>query len=111
MNIISKNDGAKVAYTVRDNRITFDDQLTINLERYERDDAVHIDICQDKYGGLVAGMIPGVAERYVAQLDIPARSYHFEPDGEDAEGRPKQKKVAQPLDMERVTLTLWGMEG
>ncbi len=111
MNIIHKNDGAKIPYTIRGSKITFDDEVMYNLTKYERDEASHIDLCRDKFGNLVSGVIPGTAERYVAQIDIPARRYNYVPDGVDADGNPKQKQVAEPLDMERVTLTLWSVEG
>ena len=111
MNIIHKNDGAKIPYTIRGSKITFDDEVMYNLTKHERDEASHIDLCRDKFGNLVSGVIPGTAERYVAQIDIPARRYDYVPDGVDADGNPKQKQVAVPLDMERVTLTLWSVEG
>ena len=111
MNIIHKNDGAKIPYTIRGSKITFDDEVMYNLTKYERDEASHIDLCRDKFGNLVSGVIPGTAERYVAQIDIPARRYDYVPDGVDADGNPKQKQVAVPLDMERVTLTLLSVEG
>ena len=111
MNIIHKNDGAKIPYTIRGSKITFDDEVMYNLTKYERDEASHIDLCRDKFGNLVSGVIPGTAERYVAQIDIPARRYDYVPDGVDADGNTKQKQVAVPLDMERVTLTLWSVEG
>ncbi len=111
MNIIHKNDGAKIPYTVNGSKITFDDEVMYNLAKYERDEASHIDLCRDKFGNLVSGVIPGSAERYVAQIDIPARRYNYVADGVDADGNPKQKQVAVPLDMERVTLTLWSVEG
>ena len=111
MNIIHKNEGTKIPYTVSGSKITFDDEVMYNLTKYERDEASHIDLCRDKFGNLVSGVIPGTAERYVAQIDIPARRYNYEPDGVDADGNPKQKQVAEPLDRERVTLTLWSVEG
>lgn len=111
MNIIHKNEGTKIPYTVSGSKITFDDEVMYNLTKYERDEASHIDLCRDKFGNLVSGVIPGAAERYVAQIDIPARRYNYVPDGVDEDGNPKQKQVAEPLDMERVTLTLWSVEG
>ena len=111
MNIIHKNEGPKIPYSARGSKITFYDVVTYNLTKYEREEPCHIDLCRDKHGNLVSGVIPGTAERYVAQIDIPARSYNFVPDGEDEDGNPKQKKVAVPLDMDDVTLTLWSMEG
>lgn len=111
MNVIHKNEGAKIPYAVKGSKITFDDEVMVNLSKYERDEASHIDLCRDKVGNLVLGVVPGMAERYVAQIDIPARSYNYVPDGEDEDGNPKQKQVAVPLDMDNVTLTLWSMEG
>lgn len=111
MNIIHKNEGTKIPYTVSGSKITFDDEVMYNLTKYARDDASHIDLCRDKFGNLVSGVIPGTAERYVAQIDIPARRYNYVPDGVDEDGNPKQKQVAEPLDMECVTLTLWSVEG
>ena len=71
MKVIEKNEGAKIPYEVKGTKIVFnDDELTLNLSRYERDDVNHIDICRDRMGNLVSGVIPGVAETYVAQIDI-----------------------------------------
>lgn len=50
MNVIHKNEGAKVQYTVRGSKITFDDEVTYNLTKYERDEDSHIDLCRDKFG-------------------------------------------------------------
>ena len=66
MKIIHKNEGGKIPYTVSGTRLTIDDQVTYNL--------AHIDVCRDKHGQLVSGVIPGTAEQYVAQIDIPGRT-------------------------------------
>ena len=111
MNIIHKNDGAKIPYTIRGSKITFDDEVMYNLTKYERDEASHIDLCRDKFGNLVSGVIPGTAERYVAQIDIPARTYHDEDSGEvNDDGEPIIRPVADPFNVDNVTLTLWEME-
>ena len=130
MKIIEKNEGAKIPYEVKGDKIVFnDDELTLNLARYERDDANHIDICRDKMGNLVSGVIPGVAEKYVAQIDIPAREYNTTPieldpdapadqpaeeDGGAAENptpggmtEPTMKREPVPFDIDKCTLTLW----
>ena len=125
MKIIEKNEGAKIPYEVKGDKIVFnDDELTLNLARYERDDANHIDICRDKMGNLVSGVIPGVAETYVAQIDIPPRAYEErEIEGaaeaqaaeaeENAPGgmmdRQTMEREAVPFDIEKCTLTLWAM--
>lgn len=107
MIVVVKNQGAKIPYDISGNKITFDDDLTINLAKREQDEGSHIDICRDSYGSLVLGVIPGLAEAYVAQLDIPTRSYRLVADGTDIEGNPKQRQEAVPFNMEAVTLTLW----
>lgn len=122
MIVIEKNTGAKIVYSVRANKITFDDELTINVERYERDDPAHIDVCRDRFGNLVTGVIPGIAEKYVAQIDIPARAYTETvieapaPAQEDENsgyngGMDRQTVTREPVpfDMSKCTLTLWGI--
>lgn len=122
MIVIEKNEGVKIPYSVKGTKITFDDELTLNLERYERDDANHLDVCRDKYGNLICGVIPGVAENYVAQVDIPARSYieimNDQPQEEpqdDAEGQTAgnmgggSTREPAPFDMNKCTLTVWAV--
>lgn len=102
MIIIEKNEGAKIPYSVNGAKVTFNDDLTINLASREQDWPVHIDICYDEDRALVIG---AAAERaYVAEIDIPARQYtEEEVDGET-------QRVPIPLDMDTVTLTLWSIE-
>ena len=108
--IIQKNEGAKIAYEVSGNKITFgDDELTMNLKTHERDDAAHIDVCRDKYGNLVMGVIPGLAENYAAQIDIPQREYDFIADGLDDDGNPREIPMPIAFDMKKCTLTLWAL--
>ena len=120
MIIINKNEGPKIPYSVRNKKITFDDDLTINLVKRERDDPVHIDICMDIYDELVIGAAAG--RRYVAEIDIPARQYEYpetvtvgeelnEPSGEGGEFPDEgEAPVPIPLDMDTVTLSLWALE-
>lgn len=110
MIIIDKNEGKKIPYAVKTNKVTFDDELMLNLEKYERDDPNHIDVCRDRFGNLVCGVIPGVAEVYIAQIDIPAREYNFVSDGVDENGNPKETPISVPFDMTKCTLTLWALE-
>lgn len=110
--VVDKNKGEKIPYNINSAKITFDDELTINLEKYERDYDNHIDICKDKYNNLVMGVIPGVAERYVAQIDIPARSYTYEApyhlSGDNAEDM-EAVQTPVPFDIKNCTLTLWAL--
>lgn len=103
MNIIEKNEGTKIPYSVKTTKVTFDDDLTINLASREQDWPVHIDVCFDQDRALVLGVAAGRA--YVAQIDIPERQYE---DGEEVDGEVQHTPV--PLDMSTVTLTLWSIE-
>ena len=107
MIVIEKNEGPKINYTVDLSKITLKEEITLDLSRYERDFDVHLDICTNQYGFLNMGL----SERYVVQIDIPARQYTYQENGTDEEGNPKLEKVPVPFDMENVTLTLWSMEG
>lgn len=111
MIIVEKNEGRKIPYEVSGTKIIFDDEAMYNLTKYERDDANHLDICRDAYGNLVNG-VPDSAGRYVAQIDIPGRSYiEVETGQEDEDGQPIKQPQAVPLDMDQVALTLWSVEG
>ena len=82
-----------------------DDEMTLNLSKYERDDAVHIDIGLNSRDFLTFG----VSDRYAVQIDIPAREYDLVDSGEvDDKGEPRMNKVAQPFSMANVEVTLWG---
>lgn len=102
MIVIEKNEGTKIPYEVAGQRITFDDDLTINLSKRQADETAHIDICHDRFGDLVIGAAAG--RSYVAEIDIPAREYVTAGEGEDVQ------TDALPLNMDKVTLTLWAVE-
>lgn len=86
------NEGAKIQYDVTGNKIFFgDDELMLNLARYERDEQIVIDICVDDDAILIAGL----SKYYVANIIIPARAY----DGE----------TPVPFDIDRVELCLWAL--
>ena len=102
MKVIEKNEGPKIAYEVTGTKITFgDDELTINVAKYQRDWPVHIDICRNRDNQLVIGTGEGLY--YVAQFDIPAIKY-TEPETEEEIPEPL------PIDMSEVVLTLWSLE-
>lgn len=107
MIVVEKNEGTKINYSVEDTKLTLRDEMTLDLEKYERDFPVHIDICKNKFGMLTFGL----SEKYVAQIDIPAREYNEVQNGTDEEGNPKIDKVPVPFDMNKTTLTLWSLEG
>ncbi len=94
MNVNEINNGEKIKYAVEGNKITFgDDELTINLEKYEKDTEVEINICTDSEGLLLTTL----AERYVAVIIIPARMY--------------VNDVAVPFKIDNVILNLFALEG
>lgn len=127
MKIIEKNEGTKIQYEIKGDKIVFnDDELTLNLARYERDDANHIDICRDRCGNLVSGVIPGIAETYVVQIDIPPRAYEerkikgaaaeVQADSGETGGAPggmmdrqTMERKAVPFDIDKCVLTLWAL--
>lgn len=102
MIVIEKNVGPKIDYEVTGKKICFDDDLTINLAKRQKDDPEHIDVCYDSDGELVLGAAAGRA--YVAEIDIPAREYETTGEGDEQTIEPL------PLDMDTVTLTLWAIE-
>ncbi len=107
--IIEKTGGVKVDVTFSGNKVILgDDEMTLNLKKYERDDPVHIDIGLNSRGFLTFG----VSDRYAVQIEIPARSYEYvETEELDENGQPKIEKVAQPFSMAAVTVILWGRSG
>ncbi len=118
MIIVEKNPGQKIDYEVNKTKLTFDDDLTLNLAKREEDYAVHIDVCFDEDGALCIGAAAG--RSYVAQIDIPPRQYKEVPataaemPASEAAGShtPQQTTVKEPLplDMNTVTLTRWSIE-
>ncbi len=101
MIIVEKNEGEKIPYEVSGKKICFDDDLTLNLAKRQEDHDVHIDICYNADRELVIGAAVGRA--YVAEIDIPAREYAVEGEGDD------QTVTPVPLDMDTVTLSLWAI--
>lgn len=96
-----------VPYEVDGNILDINDgEITTNLKKKERDDAVHLDFCWDYCGGLIMG-ISG-AKAYAAQVDIPPREYTEVEDPDDPEGG--MKRIPVPFDIDRCTLTLWEVE-
>lgn len=93
MTVIEKNKGPKVAYEVTGNKITFgDDEITLNLAKYERDAEVCINVCTDDDHIMIAGL----SKYFVANIIIPGRTY-----GEDGN--------AVAFCMDNVKLVLWAL--
>lgn len=102
--VIDIDEGPKIAWNQEGTRITFgDDDLMLNVSKYQRNYDNHIDISADQYGTLSMG----VGLYYVAQLDIPA--FRYPPQPEPAEGEEQEPVEPLPLDMGQVILTLWAL--
>lgn len=111
INVVEKTPGKHIEYALSGGKkITFgDDELTINLASRERDFEVSLDICIDEEDGVVIGT-GGRAQKYAAQIVIPARRYDIIEDGEDENGEQKEVPMPIPFDMSLCTLILWGLE-
>lgn len=111
MIIVEKNQGTKIPYEVDGTRITFADDLSLNLAKREEDWPVHIDICAGATGELVIGAAAG--RTYVAEIDIPARIYvetEVPAALSDGEEIIQPQSEAVPLNMDKVNLTLWAVK-
>ena len=112
MNVIKVTEGEYIDYSVSKTKITFEDELTLNVQKLERDFDVTVDICIDKYGMIVTGL--GV--KYAAQIEVPARQYVDKevqnPDYDPEDPQSKEtiiEKEPVPFSMENVTLKLYGI--
>lgn len=109
INVIEKTPGKHIEYELAKEKITFNDELTVKLSSRERDYEVTLDICIDDEDGVVIGT-GGRAQKYAAQIIIPARRYDVIEDGEDENGNVREVPMPLPFDMSLCTLILWGME-
>ena len=76
----------------------------------ERDYEVTLDICIDTEDGIVIGT-GGKAQKYAAEIVIPARRYDMIEDGVDDNGEPREIPMPIEFDMTLCKLILWGLEG
>lgn len=119
INVVQMNVGPKIDYEVRNDKIIAfgDDDLTIKLPSYERDEEVNLDICLNEWGMLVMGQ----GQRYVAQVNIPPRAYeeveesiskNMTGGSREVEKESQIGKVKKPLpfDIDRCTLSLWSLK-
>lgn len=105
-----KTPGKKIAYEVQKNKLVFgDDELSVNLASRERDYEVTLDICVDTEDGIVIGT-GGKAQKYAAEIVIPARRYDMIEDGVDDNGEPREVPMPIEFDMILCKLILWGLE-
>ena len=124
--VIDKNEGTKIDFRQKGAKLYFgDDDLILRCDTRQREHPVHIDICADEDGNLVTG-VDGAKGYYVAQVDIPGIAYAEQEaedetnpaaeagDSTDAPEKTPEKRterVALPLNMEDVVVTLWSIDG
>ena len=114
MNVVEVNVGKKIEFSTYKNKITFEDELTLNCEKREQDFDVCIDICIDKDGMLTLGTL---GEKYAAQVEIPARQYteteianpDYDPEDEQS-SETIVDRTPVPFSMANVTLKLYALE-
>jgi hypothetical protein len=113
MKIVEMNTGEKVSYSLKKNMLTLNDEITISLDKYQRDYEVVKDVMADGDGALVIG----TGRYYVAQIVIPASEYDEEvveaseatsDNGQASESISRTKK---PLNTDDVELRLFTIEG
>lgn len=105
--VIEKNEGQKIEYEQSGTRLYFgDDEIMINAAKYQKDWPVCVDICKGRDGNLTLGTES--AQRYVAQVEIPAAEYTETTEGEGEDAETTRERI--PLNMADVTLTLWSIE-
>lgn len=117
--VIEMNAGEKIAYEQSGTRLFFgDDEIMVNVEKYQKDWDVQVDICRDKSGNLTIGTESAL--RYVAQIAIPAATYTETPitpaaeiGDNESEGGMNHDNIQRdknPINMGDVELSLWSIE-
>ena len=111
--VIEKNEGTKLDYEVVGTKLFLgDDEIMVNLAKYEKDEPVHIDVVRNWDGALATSIGKNDDDlSYAAQIDIPARAYT-----EKGEKVPailvacETTKIPVKFDISRCTLTLWAID-
>ncbi len=108
INIIGENKEKVIPYEIVKNKICFDDELTLNLEKLQRDYDVTVDVVKNSFGMLITSVGEDLG-RYVAQVFIPSIEYVFIESATelDEDENPIVNKVAKDFNIEDCTLTLW----
>jgi hypothetical protein len=98
-----------IAYAVDEPQgtVTFGDELTIRLSKWQRGVAAHLDICRDNNGNLLINPQPS-AVTYAAELDIAAKRY--DTIVSEADGGETVTLAEIPFALSDVTLTIWGAD-
>ena len=103
--VVEVNSGTKIDWEQTGTKIFFgDDEIMVNVAKYQQDEERTIDIVIDRSGNLAIGADSGI--RYAAQIEIPANEYEYIENEETEE----TERVKVPLDMANVILKLWSID-
>lgn len=112
MIVLEKNEGLKLPYEVIGTKLFLNDEIILNLAKYQRDWPVTMDVCLNQDNMLVLGAATGLY--YAAQVYIPACEYEAAEEpvmyDEDHMGGSTKPAEKLPLDMEKVKLILWAID-
>lgn len=112
MIVLEKNEGPKLPYEVSGTRLFLNDEIILNLAKYQRDWPVTMDVCLNQDDMLVIGAATGLY--YAAQVYIPACEYEAVEElvtyDDDHMRSSSKQAVKLPLDMGKVELTLWAID-
>jgi hypothetical protein len=108
MIVKKKNEGDPISYRLTGTLLSLGDQaLSLDLAEEQCGYDLRIDISEDEEGQLVRG----TARRYVAEIEIPAKTYSISLRGfTDDLGIEQVQRSLDPLDTDSVVLTLWAKE-
>jgi len=107
MQIVEMNEGRKIDYELTGTTLSFaDGELSLNLARFQKDEAVKKDIMVDNEGYLTTGH----GRYYAAQVEIPPKEYEEATENE-GEGEEPATPAPLPLDTDKVILYLFSIEG
>jgi hypothetical protein len=102
INVVEVNEGTKIDFEQMGTKIFFgDDEIMVNVAKYQKDESNTIDIVIARDGTLAIGADSGI--RYAAQIEIPENEYNYV-ENEETE------RVKIPLDMADVILRLWSID-
>lgn len=119
MRVEEMTKGTKIEYKQNGTRLDFaDGALTVDLARWQENDPATVDIKATRKGNLTTGK----GSYYVAQVDIPAREYREvqetesaaeggESSGSDRRSPSGGERQPLPLDMDKVVLHLFSIDG
>ena len=108
MKVLYKNKGTYEDYALSGTVLSFrNGDLALDIAELERDHPVNLTVYEDAEGLL--SQTPGEkAQRYMAEINIPARKSLIEKTGVvDQFGYPVLRRVYPPTGTDDIVLTLW----